>query len=79
MVSRKLLLTIAVFIFTIAFSTELLGQTVTEYYPLKKYRKWGIVAGPILYNRATLEPRYGEYTFKNKPMLGYNAGFEYDF
>jgi len=55
------------------------AQTDKEYYTLKKYRKWGIIAGPILYNRAKLEPQYGDYTFENKPMLGFNAGFEYDF
>jgi len=79
MVSRKLLLTMVGIILTIVLSTEAFGQTSTEYYALKKYRKWGIVAGSVLYNRAKLEPQYGVYTFENKPIWGYNAGFEYDF
>lgn len=79
MATRKLLLTMVGIILTIVLSTETFGQTSTEYYALKKYRKWGIVVGPILYNRAKLEPQYGEYTFENKPIWGFNAGFEYDF
>ena len=67
------------FILTIAFAHNIFGQNTNEYYALKKYRRWGIVAGPILYKRATLEPKYGEYTFENKPIWGFNAGFEYDF
>ena len=65
--------------FTIIITSGVYAQADTEYYTLKKYRKWGIIAGPILYNRAKLEPQYGDYTFDNKPMWGFNAGFEYDF
>jgi len=65
--------------FTIIITSGVYAQADTEYYTLKKYRKWGIIAGPILYNRAKLEPQYGDYTFENKPMWGFNAGFEYDF
>ncbi len=39
----------------------------------------GIIAGPVLYNKATITPQYGDYTFENKPILGFNAGIEYDF
>jgi hypothetical protein len=46
---------------------------------LKKYRKWAIVTGPVLYNRAKIYPQYGDYTFENRPMWGFNAGVEYDF
>jgi len=79
MVNSKLMLTMVGLVLTIVFAPKTFGQTATEYYALKKYRKWGIVAGAILYNRAKLVPQYGEYTFENKPMWGFNAGFEYDF
>ena len=32
-----------------------------------------------LYNKAELTPQYGDMTFENKPMLGFNAGVMYDF
>lgn len=67
------------FILTIVFVSGAMAQSNNEYSILKKYRKWGVVVGPVLYNRAELEPQYGDYTFENKPMWGFNAGFEYDF
>jgi len=76
--SKKILSMMGVFLI-IVFTPEVFSQNVSEYHGLKKYRKWGIIIGPTLYNRATLEPQYGDYTFENKPMLGFNAGFEYDF
>ncbi len=79
MVKSKIVLSMVGFLLTIVFIPKLFSQNVSEYYALKKYRKWGIIAGPIIYNRATLDPQYGDYTFENKPMLGFNAGFEYDF
>lgn len=51
-----------------------------KYYPeLSKYSHWSIIAGPALYNKAKLYPEYGEYTFENRPIWSFNAGFEYDF
>ncbi len=79
MIKSKLILTIIWLSLFMVFIPEVFSQNVSEYYALKKYRKWGIVVGPIIYNRATLDPQYGDYTFENKPMLGFNAGFEYDF
>lgn len=46
---------------------------------INQYRNWSIVAGPVIYNKAKLTPQYGDYTFVNKPILGYYAGFDYDF
>jgi hypothetical protein len=37
------------------------------------------VAGPVLFDKATLSPQYGDLSFDNKPIIGFNAGFEYDF
>lgn len=61
-----------------------LGQSTTQSKsysadPSIEYRNWSIILGPVIYNKATLTPQYGEYSFVNKPILGYNAGFEYDF
>jgi hypothetical protein len=51
-----------------------------KYYPeLSKYSHWSIIAGPAIYNKAKLYPEYGEYTFENRPIWSFNAGFEYDF
>ncbi|MCK9291066.1 MAG: hypothetical protein WCR58_10150 [Bacteroidales bacterium] len=55
------------------------SQEQKVYDELSKYSKWSIVAGPVLYDKAYLTPQYGEYTFENIPILGFNAGFEYDF
>lgn len=64
---------------TIIFSSIMQAQSKTHYPILEKYRKWSIVAGPIIYRPASLTPQYGDYTFQNKPMLGFNAGILYDF
>jgi len=66
-------------ILTIVFPLIIQAQPITEYPELNEYRKWGIIAGPVLYNKATITPQYGDYTFENKPILGFNAGIEYDF
>ena len=80
MVKRSVIITTIVgLVLTIVFAPKVFSQVTTEYYALKKYHKWGIIAGPVLYNRAKLEPQYGEYTFENRPVWGFNAGFEYDF
>jgi len=51
-----------------------------KYYPeLSKYSHWSVIAGPALYNKAKLYPEYGDYTFDNRPIWSFNAGFEYDF
>lgn len=55
------------------------AQTLLEENPLKLYRKWSIVAGPVIYNKAKITPQYGEHSFVNKPIPGYYAGVEYDF
>lgn len=44
-----------------------------------KYYKWGIVAGPLLYDRANLSNQYGSLSIENKPTVGYHVGLEYDF
>ncbi len=80
MVKKSGLLKTMVGIFlTIIIASGVYAQADKEYYALKKYRKWGIIAGPIIYNKAEIYPQYGDYTFENKPMWGFNAGFEYDF
>ena len=66
-------------ILTIVFPLITQAQQRAEYPELNEYRKWEFVAGPVLYNRATLTPQFGDYTFNNKPILGFNAGFVYDF
>ncbi len=80
MVKRSVIITTIVgLVLTIVFAPKAFSQVTFEYYALKKYHKWGIITGPVLYNRAKLEPQYGEYTFENRPIWGFNAGFDYDF
>ncbi|HHN48233.1 MAG TPA: hypothetical protein ENN08_04780, partial [Bacteroidales bacterium] len=66
-------------ILTIVFPLIIQAQSITHYPVLEQYRKWSIVAGPVIYNRASITPQYGEYTFKNLPIYGFNAGLEYNF
>ncbi len=70
---------IASFLAVIVFSQETKAQFKQEYSVLSEYRKWGIIAGPVLYNKAKLNAQYGDYTFKNFPSIGFNAGIEYNF
>jgi hypothetical protein len=66
-------------ILTIIFSNNIYSQHLSELMPLNKYQKFGWMVGPAFYNRAQLDPQYGSATFKNYPIPGFNAGFEYDF
>lgn len=66
-------------ILTIIFPLPAQAQQKADYPALSKYRNWSVFAGPVIYDRATLTPQYGDYTFENKPISGFNAGFEYDF
>jgi hypothetical protein len=64
---------------TIVFISGAFAQQHNEYPDLKKYSRWGFVFGPVLYNKAKTSTHYGDYTIKNKPIWGFNAGFEYIF
>jgi hypothetical protein len=79
MIEIKLIKTVAVIIIIFLIDSGVYAQSNSKYSALSKYRKWGIVAGPVLYNKAKIYPQYGDYTFENKPLWGFNAGFEYDF
>jgi hypothetical protein len=79
MVNSKLKKAMVGVLLTIVLGSGVLAQGNSEYQALAKYRKWGIVAGPVFYNSAKIYPQYGDYTLENKPMWGFNAGFEYDF
>lgn len=46
---------------------------------LTNYSRWSIVVGPIMYNKAKLTSQFGDYSFDNKIMTGYNFGLLYDF
>ncbi len=79
MVNRKLKLTMVGIILTIAFVSKVFCQNPEGYFSLKKYQRLGFVTGLTHYNRAKLEPQYGDYTFENKTIWSFSAGFEYDF
>ena len=64
-------------IITTITSIHFYGQSYFE--KLSNYKKWSIFLGPALYDKAKLEPQYGTYTFKNKPIPSYVVGIEYDF
>lgn len=53
------------------------GQRV--YDGLSGFSNWSFIAGPVLYKKAEIRPQYGNLTFKNKPILGFNAGILYGF
>lgn len=62
-----------------AFIKTAFAQEQKVYYELSKFSKWSFVAGPVMYNKAKLTPQYGELSFENKSMMGFNAGVMYDF
>lgn len=64
---------------SIAFLKMSFCQEQKVYSELFKYSKWSFAVGPVVYNKAELVQQYGNLTFKNKPMLGLNAGVLYDF
>ena len=66
-------------ILTIIALNTVHAQFNKEYPALKNYSKFSIVAGPVMYDRATLIKKYGDYTFENLPVFSFNAGFGYDF
>lgn len=66
-------------ILTIIVLQTVHAQFNKEYPTLKNYGKFSFVAGPVVYDRATLIKKYGNYTFENLPIFSFNAGFEYDF
>lgn len=62
-----------------AFLRTVFSQEQKVYYELSKFSKWSLVAGPVVYNKTKLTPQYGNLSFENKSMLGFNAGVMYDF
>ncbi len=65
-------------ILTIVLPIIAQAQINVEYPVLNNYRKWGIIAGPVLFDRAIISSQYGDYSFSNKPTYGFNAGIEYN-
>lgn len=77
---KKIVCTIVLgFLLAPLFSKVIFAQDANELKILNQYQRFGFVAGPALYNRAELKPQFGSGTFKNFPIWGFNAGFEYDF
>ena len=74
---------LAITVLTIVIITASLKTSYSQdqkvYYELSKYSKWSLVAGPVVYKKAELTPQYGDLTFENKQMPGFNAGLLYDF
>lgn len=79
MVTNILNKIMAVVLLAIIFPVLSQAQNNVEYHVLNKHRNWGIVAGPVLFDKATIAPQYGDYSFINNHSLGYNAGVEYNF
>jgi hypothetical protein len=65
--------------FSVVFVSSSSAQQSNDYESLAKFRKWTFVAGPRLYFKARTEAYYGDYTFKNKLIPGYQFGVEYEF
>lgn len=76
---RLSILTVAVMatMLVTVFPTTVYSQEQKSYYELSKYSKWSLVAGPVLYKKAKLTRQYGDLTFENQPMLGFNTGLLY--
>jgi hypothetical protein len=79
MVKQNTILTMVGILLTIVFHISSSAQIHDEYPRLEKYSKWSVNFGPTLYNKAEITPQYGEYSFTNKPIPSFTAGFEYDF
>lgn len=70
---------IAGIILIVACPCLIKAQSVSDFRVLDNFRKWSIVMGPVVYNRASTNPQYGEYAIENLPIYGFTAGIEYDF
>lgn len=70
---------IIIFLIASLISLALNAQWNRRYEVLSRYHRLAFIAGPVVYNKAKLTPQYGDYTFTNKPIWGFNAGLEYDF
>lgn len=69
---------VGIVVSTIFINLPISAQFNKNYNIISKYHKWGIIAGPVLYKKAKLYPQFGNYSFDNKPIWGFNAGIEYD-
>ncbi len=78
MVKQLLKISVAGLFFIVAFGLTLFAQVSDEYPSLNKYHKFSFVTGPVLYNSAQIYPQYGNYSFQNFPIVGFNSGFEFD-
>jgi len=61
------------------FVKNTFSQTQRVYGRLSDFSNWSFAAGPVLYKKAEIRPQYGNLTFKNKPILSFNAGVLYGF
>lgn len=66
-------------ILTIVFPFIIQAQPTAHYPVLEHCSKLSIFAGPVIYNRASISPQYGEQTIESLPIYGFIAGLEYDF
>ena len=74
---------INIILLSILLSNVVVKNTFSQerkvYDRLSGFSNWSLVAGPVLYKKAEIRPQYGNLTFKNKPILGFNAGILYGF
>lgn len=61
------------------FVENTFSQTQRTYDRLSNFSNWSFVAGPVLFKKAEIRPQYSNFTFKNKPIQGFNAGILYSF
>lgn len=69
----------AFIILLFSFSMSLQAQWNKEFPVLGQYWKWGITAGPTLFNKAEISPQFGSQSFDNKSTVSFNAGVDYTF
>lgn len=74
---------INIILLSILLSNVVVKNTFSQerkvYDRLSGFSNWSFVTGPVLYKKAEIRPQYGNLTFKNKPILGLNAGILYGF
>ena len=58
---KNMKIIMGIILLNIILYSGLQAQGNKEYPALRKFSKWGIVAGPVLYNSAKIYPQYGDY------------------
>ncbi|NHB69541.1 hypothetical protein [Perlabentimonas gracilis] len=78
-INNKLIIMVGFLLTMIPAKAIAQSSSCSDFPLLENFRKWGIVAGPVLYSSAKVNPNYGDYQLENLPQPGFNIGVVYDF